>query len=178
MENYLGEIRIFAGTFAPADWAFCQGQLLPISENDALYTLLGTTYGGDGQQTFGLPNLQSRVVVGQGIGPGLSNYQVGMTAGTESVTLTTAQMAAHPHVLSGTVNVLTGGTGQASPAGAFFGDKGVNAYDPAPSDTTLAAGSISGRTDVAGSGGPHANIQPVLAVNYIIALTGIYPSQQ
>ncbi|WP_210520949.1 phage tail protein [Hymenobacter terricola] len=177
MENFLGEIRIFAGTFAPLDWAFCQGQLLQISENDALFTLLGTTYGGDGQTTFGLPNLASRVVVGQGTGPGRSPYPIGATAGVEGVNLTANQMALHQHPLSGTVSVLTGGTGQASPNGAYFGDQGGNAYDPTPSGIALAPGSLTGQTDVAGGGLPHSNIQPVLATNYIIALTGIYPSQ-
>src|SRR3954462_7517572 len=95
---YIGEIRMFGGSFAPAGWAFCDGQLMPISENDALFTLIGTTYGGDGQETFGLPNLQSRIPVHQGTGPGISqSYVIGQMTGVESVTLTTQQIPVHNH---------------------------------------------------------------------------------
>jgi microcystin-dependent protein len=97
MENYLGEIRIFAGNFAPQGWLFCQGQLLAISQNQALFALLGTTYGGDGQTTFSVPDLRGRAAVGLGAGPGLSPYQQGQQAGYETVTLTTAQLPVHQH---------------------------------------------------------------------------------
>ena len=128
MEPYLGEIRIFAGTFAPQGWLYCQGQLVSIAEYEALFNLVGVTYGGDGQTTFGLPNLSSRVVVGQGPLPGGSNYTMGQALGTENVTLTTSQVALHGHPFTGTVNVLTGGTAQTSPGGNYFGSQGPSNY--------------------------------------------------
>src|SRR5215218_473307 len=102
---YTGEIRMFAGSFAPAGWAFCDGQLMPISENDALFVLIGTTYGGDGQSTFALPNLQSRVPIHQGSGSGLSTYVIGESGGVESVTLTTGQIPTHTHQLLGSTTL-------------------------------------------------------------------------
>ncbi|RSK42375.1 phage tail protein [Hymenobacter perfusus] len=181
MEQYLGEIRIFGGNFAPVDWLFCQGQLLQISDNEALYTLLGTTYGGDGVNTFALPNMTSRVTVGQGQGPGLSNYVTGQLMGTENVTLTTAQLPVHSHAFNGTVNAVTGdsATGQTNPTGAYFSDRGESAYNTALGDapTTLGTGALVGQIAPAGGSRPHTNIQPVTAINYIIATTGIWPSQ-
>jgi microcystin-dependent protein len=178
MENYIGEIRVFAGTYAPADWAFCNGQLLSISEYSTLFQLIGTTYGGDGMTSFAVPNLLSRVVVGQGTGAGLSPYTMGAAAGTEKVTLNTLQLPIHQHPFAGAVSVMTGGTAQNAPNGAYFGDQGGSNYDPGTSTKTLAATAISGQMTPAGSSQPHNNIQPVLALNYIIALTGIYPSQE
>ncbi|GAB2962241.1 tail fiber protein [Hymenobacter coalescens] len=178
MDNYVGEIRIFAGNFAPVGWLFCQGQLLSIAEYEALYTLLGTTYGGDGQSTFALPNMASRVAVGQGQAPGLSPYTIGQMMGTETVTLSALQLAAHQHPISGTVNVLTGApTGQTSPDNAYFGDKGAAAYNSAPGTATLAPGAVTGQTSLAGGAQPHKNIQPVTAINYIIATEGVYPQR-
>src|SRR3954467_12808872 len=104
-QPYIGEIRLFAGNFAPAGWAFCAGQPLPISENDVLFQLIGTTYGGDGQETFNLPDLQSRVPIHMGTGPSGTSYQIGEMAGVESVTLTVQQMPAHPHLLMGSSDV-------------------------------------------------------------------------
>lgn len=176
MDNYVGEVRVFAGSYAPEGWAFCNGALMSISEYEALYTLIGTTYGGDGQTTFAVPNLQSRVVVGQGQSQSGTNYLIGMAAGVESVTLTTLQMPMHQHqILSSTTTAIKGETGQASPAGAYFGDQGGNSYG-AGTDVRLNAGAVTGQSTVAGSSQPHSNIQPVLAMNYIIALNGIYPS--
>ncbi|MBG8554973.1 phage tail protein [Hymenobacter guriensis] len=177
MDNYLGEIRVFAGNYAPQGWALCNGQLLAISDYDALYTLIGTTYGGDGQQSFAVPSLQSRVVVGQGQSMQGTNYPVGMAAGQETVTLTTLEMPVHQHpIFNINVNAITGGTAQASPAGAYYGEQGAKAYAAASSGQTLNAGTVTGRSTPAGGGQPHNNIQPVLALNYIIALQGIYPS--
>jgi len=177
MENYVGEIRIFAGNFAPADWAFCKGQLLPIGENEALFQLIGTTYGGDGQTTFAVPNLQSRVAVGQGQSPQGSNYTVGMAGGVEAVTLNTLQMAAHQHpVTNSSIVAITGGTAQNTPGGAYFGNSGGAAYANSNSGNSLNPGAVTGQSTPAGGSQPHSNIQPVLALNYIIALTGIYPS--
>ncbi|MBD2714350.1 phage tail protein [Microvirga sp. STR05] len=181
MEPYLGEIRIFGGNFAPVGWLFCQGQLLQISDNDALFTLLGTTYGGDGVTTFGLPNMASRVTVGQGQGPGLSNYVVGQVMGAESVTLTTLQLPAHAHPFNGTISAIAGetATAQTNPTGAYFSDRGESAYNLVVGDTPaeLGTGALSGQATPAGGSQPHPNIQPVTAINYIIATAGIWPSQ-
>lgn len=177
MENYLGEIRIFAGNFAPQGWLFCQGQLLAINQNNALYALLGTTYGGDGQNTFGLPDLRGRAIVGAGQGPGLSPYQIGQAAGQESVTLTTPQLPVHQHPVQGSVRAITGAAGQASPSQAYFGDKGGSTYQSGASTGALAPNAVSGQTNPTGDGQPHANLQPLLATNYIIATEGIFPSQ-
>jgi microcystin-dependent protein len=177
MENYIGEIRVFAGTYAPLDWAFCNGQLLAINEYSALFQLIGTTYGGDGATTFAVPNLSGRVVVGQGAGPGLTPYTMGAVAGTEKVTLLTPHLPVHQHPFAGAVSVVTGGTAQNAPTGAYFGDHAGSNYDPGASSKTLAPNAISGQMTPAGSSLPHNNIQPVLALNYIISLNGIYPSQ-
>lgn len=177
MDNYIGEIRVFAGNFAPAEWAFCNGQLLDINENEVLFQLLGTTYGGNGTSNFALPNLLSRVAVGQGQGTGLAPYSMGSTAGTEAVTLTTNELATHQHPFAGTVSALTGGTAQSAPMGAYFSDQAGNSYDSGASGKTLGSSSLAGQMTPAGVGRPHSNIQPVLALNYIIALTGIFPPQ-
>jgi microcystin-dependent protein len=177
MDNYLGEIRIFAGNYAPEGWAFCKGQLVPISENDALFALIGTTYGGDGQSTFALPNLQSRVAVGQGQSVQGTNYTMGMAAGVETVTVLTPQLPVHQHqILNAAITAITGGTGQTTPGNAFFSDTGASAYATTNSGQKLNASAVTGQSTPAGGGQPHNNIQPVLAMNYIIALQGIYPS--
>jgi len=178
MEQYLGEIRLFAGNFAPQDWAFCQGQLLPINENDALYSLLGTTYGGDGQTTFALPNMASRVAVGLGSLPGGSTYALGQMAGQESVTVTTNQLPAHQHPVAASLGAHTGAPKQDSPEAAYFGDGGGASYGSNNASAKLAANSVAnGVAAPAGGSQPHENRQPSLALNYIISLIGIYPSQ-
>ena len=169
-EPFIGEIRIFAGTFAPVGWAFCDGRLLAIAQNDALFALIGTTYGGDGETTFALPDLRSRFAVHQGQGPGLSNYTIGETTGTETVTLTVPQLPAHSHI----ANAGSGGN-DLSPAGNVWAtDAGGNtaAYNDA-SNAQMAATAIG----VAGGSQPHDNIQPFLVVNFIIALEGIFPAR-
>jgi len=178
MENYIGEIRIFPGNFAPEGWFFCSGQLLSISEYETLFVLLGTTYGGDGVTTFAVPNLQSRAVVGMGQGPGLSNYAQGQMAGQESVTLLSTQIPPHQHPVTATLQAHTGTPTQDSPEGAYFGDGGGRSYGPNNNSTKLAAGSLaSPQVGPAGGSQPHPNTQPSLAINYIIAWQGIYPSQ-
>jgi microcystin-dependent protein len=177
MENYLGEIRIFAGNYAPENWMFCKGQLVSIAEYDALYALLGTTYGGDGQTTFALPNLQSRVPVGMGQGPGTSNYVQGQMVGTENVTLLTMQMPAHQHPVQAAITAVTGGSKQQSPTGARFGDQGGSPYSASAGTAKLASDALVGTLAPAGGSQPHTNVQPVLALNFIIAMAGIYPSQ-
>ena len=170
---YIGEIRMFAGNFPPNGWAFCDGQLMPISENDALFTLIGTMYGGDGQETFGLPNLQSRIPIHNGTGPDGVTYIQGELAGVESVTLSTQQIPVHNHTPVAT------STGQTlSPAGATFAtatssQAAVQAYIQEPPSTNLIPSTI----DPVGGSQPHENCQPFLCVNYIISLFGIFPSQ-
>jgi microcystin-dependent protein len=176
MENYLGEIRIFAGNFAPQGWLFCQGQLLAISQNQALFALLGTTYGGDGQTTFSVPDLRGRAAVGLGAGPGLSPYQQGQQAGYETVTLTTAQLPVHQHPVLGSMRATTGTPAQASPSQAYFGDQAGPAYQSGAPNNMLAPDAVTGQTNPTGDSQAHSNIQPLLAINYIIALEGIFPS--
>ena len=174
-QPFIGEIRMFGGSFAPAGWAFCAGQLLPISENDALFTLIGTTYGGDGQETFGLPDLQGRVPVHAGSQAGVT-YNLGEKAGTETVTLTTQQIPTHNHLVSSTT---AGGSGTPGPT-TIMADQGpagapVSAYLPFNNVTQVALrNSIVGPT---GGSQPHDNMQPFLVVSYIISLFGIFPSQ-
>ncbi len=167
---YIGEIRMFAGSFAPAGWALCQGQLMPISENDALFNLIGTTYGGDGQETFAVPNLCGRIPVHMGTGPGLSTRQIGELGGVESVTLTTNQIPQHNHALLAT----GANAASADAAGKVLAQ--VPSYTPyvvsSPS-APLAATSIG----TAGGSQPHENMQPYLCVSFIISLFGIFPSQ-
>lgn len=163
---------MFAGNFPPNGWMFCEGQSLPISENDALFTLIGTTYGGDGQETFNLPNLASRVPIHMGTGPDGTTYQMGEMAGTEQETLTVQQIPNHTHPLLATSNTATDSlvTGnvvaQSKTAGIF------PYYEDVPS-VNLAATSI---TPVGGSQ-PHENCQPFLCINYIISLFGVFPTQ-
>src|SRR5437868_5984515 len=173
-QPYVGEIRMFGGNFAPAGWMLCQGQLIPISENETLFNLIGTTYGGDGQSTFGLPSMASRVAVHQGTGSGLSTYQLGELAGVEQVTLSTQQIPIHNHAVLITQTNQQLGPGNAYFATATSSQAGVNAYDNAdPADTPLVNTSLQ----PAGGSQPHDNFQPTLAINFIISLFGIFPSQ-
>lgn len=168
---YMGEIRVFAGTFAPQNWALCNGQSLAISQNDALYALLGTTYGGDGVNTFNLPDARGRLPVGQGNGPGLTSRVLGQVYGTETVTLTSATMPAHSHAVqvSNTAATLT------TPSGQMIG--------MAPH--YIAPGTIANRTDSllasavssVGGGQPHDNMMPFLCLNFILCLQGIFPTR-
>jgi microcystin-dependent protein len=173
-QPFIGEIRMFGGSFAPAGWMMCDGQLIPISENDTLFNLIGTTYGGDGQETFGLPNLQSRVPLHAGQGPGLSqNYQLGETGGVESVTLNIQQIPQHNHPMlattQGPVNL---------PTGALLGIP-----NGGPVGTTIYGSDVPlvglNPTSVQGAGGstPHENLQPLLVITFIISMFGVYPTQ-
>ena len=169
-QPYIGEIRMFAGNFAPAGWQFCSGQLLPISENDALFTLIGTTYGGDGQSTFGLPNLQSRIPLHMGTGPDGVGYTLAQAAGVESVTLTTQQIPVHNHALL----VSTDSATELSPEGSLPGNSiSVDLYRQGAAESPLSPTAV---TPVGGSQ-PHENCQPFLCINYIISQFGIFPSQ-
>jgi microcystin-dependent protein len=168
-QPYVGEIRMFAGNFPPNGWMFCDGQLLPISENETLFQLIGTTYGGDGESTFALPNLQSRVPIHMGKGKDGVTYQLAEMAGTESVTLTTQQIPVHTHPLTASGDV----GDQASPAGNCL----ANSNGPTPYIEDV-AGSPLNANAITPQGGsqPHENCQPFLCVDFIISLFGIFPS--
>ena len=172
-DPFLAEIKMFAGNFAPQGWAFCNGQLIAISQNTALFSLLGTTYGGNGQTTFGLPELRGRAPMGAGSGPGLSQRFRGELNGVENVTLTASQMPTHSHSALGSPSSGT----QGSPAGATWASStGGRVPPPLYQNTTNTAM----RTDLVGLAGgnqPHSNLQPYLVVTFIIALQGIFPSQ-
>lgn len=171
---FLGEIRMLGFNFAPRGWATCAGQLLAISTNDALYALLGTTYGGDGVTTFGLPDLRGRVPVHVGQGPGLTNRVLGEKGGTESVTLVATQMPLHTHALSATTSAATALTpGPTLLPGAVSGD---TFYVNTTLGNTMAPMSNQMLTTSGGSQ-PHENMMPTLTVQYCIALEGIFPSQ-
>lgn len=167
MTPFLGQIMLVGFNFAPQGWAFCDGQLLPIAQNTALFSLLGTQYGGNGVNTFALPDLRGRVAMHKGQGPGLSFRSQGEVGGTESVTLLTTQMPAHAHTLFGTGEP---GSSQ-SPSGLLAAETSEDSYAAG----ALAAMSASA-IGQAGGNQPHPNMQPYLVMNYIIALQGIYPS--
>ena len=171
-EPFVAEVRIFAGNFAPRGWALCNGQLLPIAQNTALFALIGTIYGGDGRTTCALPNLQGRVPVHPGTGPGLTQRRLGETGGTEQVMLTVNQTAAHTHNLRCTSSE----GNQLGPAGNVLAAEGsayTLDYAFAEPNATMHAGSITGE----GGGQSHSNVQPFLVLNFIIALTGLFPSR-
>ena len=169
-EQFIGEIRMFGFNFAPEGWALCDGQLLPISQNAALFSLLGTTYGGDGKTTFALPDLRSRVPIHQGQGTGLTSYTQGQAAGAETVTLTATQMPGHSH----TVHASSSAAASNVPQGRALARSQSNAYTAQPDGTTVMNAKVLANT---GGSEPHPNIQPCLVVNFCIALTGIFPAQ-
>ena len=167
-EPFLGEIRAFGFNFAPRGWASCNGQLLPINQNQALFALLGTIYGGNGQTTFALPDLRGRVPINQGQSSGASTYSLGQAIGVENVTLLVSQIPAHTHRLN------------ASPDNATTTDPGNNLLAVARSATYASSGSAAmnpGAIAITGGSQPHENRQPYLTVNYCIALQGIFPSR-
>jgi microcystin-dependent protein len=170
MSAYVGEIRMFAGNFAPNGWMFCEGQTLPIAENEVLFQLIGTTYGGDGEETFNLPNLASRVPIHMGTGPDGTTYQIGEMAGTEQETLTVQQIPSHTHPFTVSGNT----TADTNPTGTVLGQstQATLYIDDVP-NTSLAAGAVG----ISGGSQPHENCQPFLCINYIISLFGVFPSQ-
>lgn len=168
-QPYIGEIRMFAGNFAPRDWLFCDGQTLPIAENEVLFQLIGTTYGGDGQETFNLPNLQSRIPIHMGNGPDGINYPQAQMAGTEQETLTIQQIPNHTHPLLGSTN--TGST--SIPENSVLAKStSKTLYRFGGPQANMSPQSI---TPVGGSQ-PHENTQPFLCIHYIISLTGLFPT--
>lgn len=168
-EPFLGEIRMFGFNFAPTGWAMCNGQLVPIAQNTALFSLLGTFYGGNGTSTFALPDLQGRVGIHQGQGTGLSPYVIGQVGGAESETLTQSQMPQHSHA----VVASNGGAGGTRPAGSVLARTATDIYAASPDGTTMNPGMIG----IAGGSQPFGIIQPYLCVNFCIALQGIFPSR-
>lgn len=164
-EPYVGEIRLFGGNFAPLGWALCNGQLLQINNNEVLYSLLGTIYGGDGQTTFGLPDLRGRVP----IHPGQGSYPLGQVGGTETVTLTGQNLPSHTH----RANAHPGNGTAADPTNRFWaGNNDFRCYSDVAPNTNFAAGAVG----VSGGSQPHDNMMPFVTVSYIIAVEGIYPS--
>lgn len=178
MEGYIGEIRLFAGNFAPRGWFFCDGTEYSIANYSTLFSILGTTYGGDGQTTFGLPDLRGRVAVGTGQGAGLQNITLGQVGGTENVTMNTSQMPMHTHNAMATIAfpAFSEGGETGSPSGTILGGL-QGAYATQPADTNIAPATASGALSAVGSGNPFEILQPVLAANYIICCEGIYPSR-
>jgi microcystin-dependent protein len=169
-EPFVGEIRMFAGNFAPRGWAFCDGQLLAVSQNDALFSLLGTIYGGDGRTTFGLPDMRGRIPLHAGQGPGLSQRRLGAKAGAENVTLTVNQLPSHTHQF----NASTALALESTPQGHVTGLSGIaEIYTEGDAVVAMSSASV---TNIGGSRS-HTNLQPFLCVNFIIALFGIYPSR-
>lgn len=168
MEPFIGMVILFGGNFAPRGWALCDGQLLPISENTSLFSILGTTYGGDGRTTFALPDLRGRVPMHPGNGPGLTPRDLGQKLGVESVTLSVAQMPSHGHEM----NVANVTADNDRPAGAMLGRTQIYSATATPT-------AALNPTTIANNGGneAHDNMQPSLGINYIIALQGIYPSR-
>ncbi len=165
-DPFVAEIRMFPFNFAPQGWAFCDGQLLPISQNTALFSLLGTIYGGNGLSTFALPNLQGRAAMLHGQGPGLSLRDQGEEGGTETVTLLESEIPSHSHTLRGSLE----DNDSTLPGGQSYGNLSV-LYHPGPANTNLAAQALS----PVGGGLPHSNMMPYLTLNFCIALQGIYP---
>ncbi len=169
MESFVGEIRIFAGNFAPTGWALCNGSLLSIAENDLLFALIGTTYGGDGQTTFALPDLRGRIPVHMGQNPSTgTTYNLGQKAGTETVTLTANQLPAHTHLAQA---VEADGTATTPEAGVWA--EGADIYTTDSPNTSMASSLVASE----GGNQPHDNVMPFQVVNFIISLYGLYPSQ-
>jgi microcystin-dependent protein len=170
-QPFLGEVRVFGFNFAPRGWAFCRGQVMSVSQNTALFSLLGTNYGGNGTSTFALPNLQGNIPISSGQGPGLSTYTVGEQGGSAGVTLLSNQLPAHAHTLPAGAGAST-----ATPAANTFlgaGQRGKTVYATATDGTTMNAASVA----PAGGSQPHNNLMPYIAMNYCIALQGIFPSR-
>ncbi len=172
MDEFIGIVKIFAGNFAPRGWAYCNGQLMSIAQNEALYAILGTTYGGDGVTTFGLPDLRGRTPIGPGQGKGLTNRVLGEASGVETVTLLTTSMPAHTHLAS----AVTAVSDKATPGGNLWATEATGSTlqfsDQAP-NTAMSPRAIG----AAGGSQPHDNMQPYLGISFIICLEGLFPSQ-
>jgi microcystin-dependent protein len=170
-QPFIGEIRMFGFNYAPAGWAFCDGQLMPISENDALFQLIGTTYGGDGQETFALPNLQSRIPLHQGTGPGGTTYQLGEMAGVEEVTLTVNQIPTHNHAVAGN----SGAGNSASPTNNVWAANANTAAVQYVAGASANANMNNSTIGPSGGSQPHENMMPFLTISFCISLFGLFP---
>jgi microcystin-dependent protein len=172
-DAYLGEIRVFAGNYAPVDWHLCDGSLLPISQNQPLFSLIGTQFGGDGKSSFGIPDLRGRTVVGQGAGTGLTPRTMGQSGGTEEVELVESNWPAHTH----DVGAVTDDATTTNPANMMYAtpEQGGRLYLQAAAAGTIEAPMAPGIADLVGGGQPHENRMRSFAINYIICLRGIYP---
>lgn len=167
-DPYCGEIKMVGFNFAPVGWGLCNGQLLPIAQYQLLFSLIGTTYGGDGQTTFALPDLRGRIPVHQG-----QNFSIGQSGGTETVTLTAQQVPSHAHA----AQCQTGDGNQRGPGGAFWAGSGLNQYSSAAPDQAMSAAAVS--PSILGQSGPnpHDNLMPFQVINFIIALEGVFPNR-
>lgn len=176
MEGYLAQVIMFGSNFAPVGWGFCQGQILAISQNTALFSLLGTFYGGNGQTTFALPDLRGRVPMGVGQGPGLPDISIGEQAGVENVTLLQSNIPAHTHPVTATVKVSSSNAITDEPAGAVLTTNNNNTYAfPAAANGNMAAGTLT--LSPTGSGQPFNIRQPYIGINFIICMQGFFPSR-
>ena len=179
-EPFIGQLMVVAFNFAPKGWAYCDGQLMPIAQNQSLYSLIGTIYGGDGVTTYALPDLRGRVAMHQGKGPGLTNRVIGQELGAEDITLTTSEIPGHSHTGSGTTRVVGYAATQLSPVNHYLAvenSTGTAVYHQGPSTDLMAADNVNVQTNNTGGGGSHLNIQPSLALTYIISEFGLYPSR-
>lgn len=178
MEGTIATIMMFASNFAPRSWAFCAGQILPIAQNTALFSLLGTTYGGDGKVTFGLPDLQGRAALGAGNGPGLTPRVLGESSNAETATMTAAQMASHNHTPGAVaIPVTSNNATLAEPNNNILATPGADIYATAGTTPAVNYGAFSVTTGQAGSSQPFSIQQPYLAINYVICLQGVFPSR-
>lgn len=176
MDAFVGEIRLMGFGNAPRGWVQCAGQLLAINTNQALFSLLGTMYGGNGTTTFAVPDLRGRVMMGFGQGPGLSNYTQGQAGGSANVTLIQANIPMHNHSATGTLKATAGASG-ADPNASYPAQGDATQYSTGTANATMGGSVLSGNSDVAGGSQAHENRQPLMALNYCIATTGIYPSR-
>jgi microcystin-dependent protein len=178
MEGVLAYVTLFAGNFAPRNWAFCAGQILPIAQNTALFSLLGTVYGGNGQTTFALPDLRGRAVVGKGQGPGLSQYDLGQVSGEEITTLTPVQMAAHAHTVSVTISPAAAtNASAASPVNGVYATSTEQLYN-STADSSMQPYQAALTVAPAGASSlPFSIVNPLLALNYLICMQGIFPAR-
>ena len=186
MEEFIGVIKSFAGNFPPRGWQFCNGQIVAIAPNTALFSLIGTTYGGNGQTTFALPDLRGRAPIGQGQGPGLSNYAWGEPSGTENTSILINNLPAHNHAAVSTLalnastaaaTVSTPAQGNALGAGKDINTDAVSMYTTATPNIPLAGGSVATTVGISGGSVPISILQPTLAISYIICFQGIFPSR-
>lgn len=177
MEGMLAEVRMFAGNFAPRSWAFCDGQLLSINANQALFSLLGTIYGGDGRTTFALPDLRGRVPIGPGNGPGLSSYREGQKGGVESVILNQTQIPSHTHSAAGTLQAVVAPANSNNPNAKSLGIAADNLYASGDANGTMGENGVAVTVSNTGGNLGHTNMQPWIAIYYIICLQGIFPSR-